>query len=127
MTFRCDFKTKPLGCLIILLILATAVRAEEFKKGTYSVTAGDVRWSLKYDDSGKVTVSRNGEVVVEASYKVKGDELEVTDEKGPMACDRTQTGKYKWKLEGKKLTLTKMTDECDGRSSALTAQPWVQE
>src|SRR5262245_56983895 len=127
MTFRCDFKTKPLECLIILLILATAVRAEEFKKGTYSVTAGDVKWSLKYDDSGKVTVSRNGEVVVEASYKVKGDELEVTDEKGPMACDGAQTGKYKWKLEGKKLTLTKLTDECDGRASALTAQPWVQE
>jgi|SRR5215813_2391832 len=127
MTVKCNFKTKSLGCIIVLLILATVVRAEGFKKGTYSITAGDVKWSLKYDDSGKVTVSRNGEVVVEATYKVKADELEVTDEKGPMACDRAQTGKYKWKLEGKNLTLTKVTDECDGRSSALTAQPWVLE
>ena len=127
MTFRCDLATRPFGWLIVLLILATAVTAEEFKKGTYSITSGDVKWSLKYDESNKVTVSRNGEVVVEATYKIKGDELEVTDEKGPMACDKAQTGKYKWKLEGKKLTLTKLVDECDGRASALTAQPWVQE
>jgi len=127
MTFRYDFVTKPLGYLFLSLILATSVTAQEFKKGTYSSTAAGTKWSLKFDESSKVTVTSNGEVVVEAAYKVKGDELEVTDEKGPMACDKAQTGKYKWKLDGKKLTLTKISDECDGRATGLTAQPWVQE
>jgi len=127
MTFRCDFVTKPFGGLILSLILATSVAAQEFKKGTYSSTAAGTKWSLKFDESSKVTVISNGEVVVEAAYKIKGDELEVTDEKGPMACNKTQTGKYKWKLDGKKLTLTKVSDECDGRATGLTAQPWVQE
>jgi hypothetical protein len=127
MTFRCDFVTRPFGCLIVLLILATAVIAQEFKKGTYSSTTAGTKWSLKFDDSGKVTVISNGEIVVEAKYKVTGDQLEVTDEKGPMACDKSQTGKYKWKLDGKNLTLTKVSDECDGRSTGLTSQPWVQE
>ncbi|HKA21575.1 MAG TPA: DUF5640 domain-containing protein [Blastocatellia bacterium] len=127
MTYRCDFVNKLIGCLILSFILATAVSAQEFKKGTYSSTAAGSKWSLKFDESGKVTVTSNGEVVVEGAYKVKGDELEVTDEKGPMACDKAQTGKYKWKLDGKKLTLTKVSDQCDGRATGLTAQPWVQE
>jgi hypothetical protein len=127
MTFRCDLVTRPLGWLIVLVALATAVNAQGFKTGTYSNTAAGTKWSLKFDETGKVTVISNGEIVVESRYKVKGDELEVTDEKGPMACDKAQTGKYKWKLDGKKLSLTKVSDECDGRSAGLTSQTWVQE
>ena len=114
--------------LLIALALATMARTADFKKGTYSVTGGGTKWSIKYEDNNKVTVTRDGTTVVEGTYKVTGDLLEVTDEKGPMACGGEQkTGKYKWKLEGKSLTLTKVDDECDGRANALTAQAWVQE
>src|SRR4029434_352523 len=127
MSERRGWIAKPAGLLIVLLAFTTASSADEFKKGTYSATAGGVKWSIKYDESGKVTVSRDGEIVVEGTYKVSGDELQVKDEKGPMACGAEQTGKYKWKLEGKKLTLTKVEDECGGRASGLTAQAWTQE
>lgn len=127
MSERRGWIAKAAGLLSVLLALTTASSADEFKKGTYSATAGGVKWSIKYDESGKVTMSRNGEIVVEGTYKVKGDELEVRDEKGEMACGAEQTGKYKWRLEGKKLTLTKVEDECGGRASALTAQTWAQE
>lgn len=114
--------------LIVLLALDTMAGTGDFKKGTYSVTAGGSKWSIKYDDNSRVTVSRDGSTVVEGTYKVTGDLLEVTDEKGPMACGGEQkTGKYKWKLEGKNLTLTKVDDECGGRANALTAQAWAQE
>lgn len=127
MSERRRWIVKPAGFLIVLLVLTAVTNADEFKKGTYSARTGGVKFSIKYDESGKVTVSRDGEIVVEGTYKVRGDELEVRDEKGAMACGGEQIGKYKWKLEGKKLTLTKVEDECGGRATALTAQPWEQE
>jgi hypothetical protein len=55
---------------------------------------------------------------------VTGDLLEVTDEKGSMACGGEQkTGTYKWKLEGKSLIFTKVQDECGGRANAMTGKP----
>jgi len=127
MNRRCGWITKPAVLLIILLAFAAMVGAEDFKRGTYSATQGGVKWAIKYDESGKVTVISNGKAVVEGTYKIKGDELEVTDEKGPMACAAEHTGRYKWKLEGAKLTLTKIEDECEGRATALTSQAWVRE
>ena len=114
--------------LIVLLALDTVARTADFKKGTYSVTTGGAKWSIRYDGNSKVTVTRDGAPVVEGTYKVTEDLLEVTDERGPMACGGEQkTGKYKWKLEGKTLTFTKVEDECEGRANALTGQAWVQE
>ena len=128
MTQRWQWIITSTGLLIVLLVLAAAARAYDFKKGAYSATAGGVKFSIKFDDSGRVTILMNGEIVVEGTYKVREDGLEVTDEKGPMACGGDQkTGKYKWKLEGKKLTFTKVEDECEGRANALTSQVWVQE
>ena len=117
-----------LRLLIVLLVLVAAARADDFKKGAYSATAGGVKFSIKFDDGGRATIMKDGELVVEGRYRVQEDALEVTDEKGPMACGGDQrTGKYKWKLEGKKLTFTKVADECEGRANALTSQVWMQE
>ncbi|HJZ67080.1 MAG TPA: hypothetical protein VKF81_02960 [Blastocatellia bacterium] len=113
--------------LVVLAAIAAATRAQELKKATYSASAGGDKWSIKYDDAGKVTVSRNGEVLVESTYKVVKDELEVRDEKGALACAPEQTGKYKWKMEGKRLVFTKVEDQCEGRATALTTQIWERE
>jgi hypothetical protein len=114
--------------LTVLLALDAAARTADFEKGTYSATAGGTKWSIRYDDNSKLTVTRDGAALVEGTYKVTGDLLEVTDEKGPMACGgENKTGKYRWKLEEKNLSFTKVEDECDGRASALTGQAWVKE
>lgn len=113
--------------VLLLLALSTTLQAADFVKGTYALTVGGDKFSIKYEDK-KVTVSRNGETVVEGAYKVTGDVIEVTDESGPMACGGDfKTGKYKWKLDGKKLSFTKIEDGCEGRAGALTAQAWTQE
>src|SRR4030095_9477985 len=94
----------------------------------YSATAGGVKWSMNFGDHNRVTFTRDGEIAVEGTYKITGDELEVTDEKGPMACGGEQkTGKYRWKMEEKKLTLTKVSDLCEGRARALTSLVWARE
>src|SRR4030095_320482 len=126
-----ELRKNTIKCAVILFFLfvcGTTARAADFKTGTYSSTAGGVKYSITFHDNKKHTVTRGGEVVVEGSYKVTGDELELTDEKGPIACQGDQkTGKYKWKIEEKKLTLSKVEDGCEGRASALSGQAWVQE
>jgi hypothetical protein len=125
---QCERSVKLAALLLVLLALATTVRAADFKTGTYSVTVDGVNYSIKYYEGNKVTVTRGGEVAVEGTYKVTGDEIEVTDERGPIACrGEEKTGRYRWKLEDKVLTLTKVQDGCIGRASALTAQPWTRE
>ncbi|HMG35666.1 MAG TPA: hypothetical protein VKM94_17145 [Blastocatellia bacterium] len=124
---KCESLLKAAWLLILLLALTTEVSAQAFKTGVYSATSGDVKWSIKYEEGGKVTVSRNGELLVEGTYKVKGDELELTDKSGAMSCGADKAGKYKWKLEGKKLSFTMLTDECEGRATALTSQAWTLE
>jgi uncharacterized lipoprotein YehR (DUF1307 family) len=128
MTNKCERIIKHAALLLVLLAFAITARAADYKTGTYSVTADGVKYSIKYHDGNKVTVTRGGEVAVEGTYKVTGDEIEVTDESGPLACGgEEKTGRYKWKLEGKVLTLTKVQDGCTGRANALTAQSWTRE
>ena len=83
---------------------------------------------LRLDGKGKVTVSRAGKEVIEGTYKVNNDEIELTDEKGPFAgTGDAKTGTYKWKLEGAKLTFTKLKDESEGRSRILTTGAWERK
>lgn len=113
--------------MIISFIVTASSQTSEFKKGTYTATAYGATWAIKYDDN-KVSLARNGEIFIEGVYKVTGNEIEVTDERGPMACrDDQKTGKYTWKLEGKSLTFQKVKDECAGRANALTSIPWIRE
>src|SRR5215475_5199564 len=103
MTKRNELTIGSAALLVVLLALGTAARIADFKRGTYSVTAGGVKWSINFADNNRVTFTRDGEVALEGTYKVAGDELELTDERGPIACEGEQkTGKYKWKLEEKR-------------------------
>jgi hypothetical protein len=128
MTKRHEWTIRLAALLVVLLALGAVARTEDFKKGAYSVTAGGAKWAINFGDNNKLTFTRDGEIAAEGTYKVTGDELEVTDERGPIACGGEQkTGKYKWRLEEKKLTMTKVEDPCEGRAHALTSHVWVRE
>ena len=109
--------------------LTSPAGAAEFPKGTFTLKdPGGVAWAVNFDGQGKVTVTRAGKEVIEGTYKVNKDEIELTDEKGPFAGKGdAKTGTYKWKLEGGKLTFTKVKDESEGRSRALTAGAWEKK
>ncbi|MFO0966837.1 MAG: hypothetical protein U0793_14790 [Gemmataceae bacterium] len=99
-------------------------------KGAFSRKLDDdAVWTIHLDGKGKFKVERDGELGLEGTYKVTKDQMEITDEKGkflsPDAADKT--GTYKWKLEGDKLTFTKVKDSNKGRSEALLSGPWERK
>src|SRR5437764_8767036 len=109
--------------------LSSPAGAAEFPKGTFTVKGpGGAAWAVNFDGKSKFTVTRAGKEVIEGTYKVNKDEIELTDEKGPFAgAGDAKTGTYKWKLEGGKLTFTKVKDESEGRSRVLTAGAWERK
>jgi hypothetical protein len=120
-----------IGMLIALVsfwfaAVGTAI-AEDFPKGTFSIKGPDgATWALTFDGMGKVVVTADGKEAVEATYKATGDQVEFTDVKGPRANPGAGPGTYKWKLDGDKLTFTKVKDGNDGRAGALTSGAWVK-
>ena len=106
-----------------LWIAATGTAtAADFPKGTFTLKGPDgAIWAVKVDGKDKFTVTRDGKEAVEGTYKVTKDEIEFTDEKGPLAEKAAGPGTYKWKLDGDKVTFTKVKDKSEGRSGALTA------
>jgi hypothetical protein len=104
--------------------VTTTNTADQLAPATYQAQVGDAEWVLQYHERGRLTVSRDGKTAVEGSYKISADEVTVLDVKGPMACPPDQTGRYKWKLDGERLTLTVIEDACDGRSGAFTKLTW---
>ena len=104
-------------------------QGQEFQPGSYSGTRlrGD-KVTLTFDHKGKfILTDKDGKTLVEGTYKVMKDQIEFTDEKGPMASKGAKPGKYKWKLKDKALNLTKVDDESEGRSRGITGTTWTLE
>lgn len=117
------------GALLGLCLAGRAAAADEFPKGTFAIKTSDgAEWAVTFDDKGKFTAKHDGELGVKGSYKITKDEIEFTDEDGPFATkgdDKTYT--YKWKLDGKKLTFTKVKDENEGRVGVITGGSWEKK
>lgn len=110
--------------VVVWLSLGAPAGAADFPKGTFTASP-QKDWSVKFED-GKFTVVRGGQTVVEGTYKATDTEITVTDEKGKLATkdDGAKTGKYKWKLDGGKLTFTLIEDKSKGRELLLTMNTW---
>jgi hypothetical protein len=61
-------------------------QGSELTAGTYSITSEGVKWAMKFDDNGAITITRDGTLAVEGTYTVIGDVVEFTDAGGPWAC-----------------------------------------
>lgn len=111
----------------LLTAIGTAARAAEFQKGSYSAVLprGD-KVTLKFEDNGKFSLkTTDGKVLVSGSYKVTKNQIEFTDEAGPLASKDAKPGKYEWKFESDKLTLSVVEDESQGRQNGLTRPTWT--
>ena len=115
-----------LAAVVVLCLSGGAAQAADFPTGTFSNKVGNDTWTATCKD-GKVTAKRNGELAVEGTYKATKDEVEFKDVSGPLATPNDKGGKYKWKLDGKKLTFTKIEDAAEGRAGALTSGAWTME
>jgi hypothetical protein len=119
-----------LAVLVLLVAGAAKVaQAAEFQQAAYSRTnfRGD-KVILKFGDKQRFVLSdKDGKTLVEGTYKVTNDQIEFTDEKGPIASKDAKPGKYKWQLEGGKLSFTKVEDESEGRSKGISGATWTLE
>lgn len=115
--------------VVAFVWLAPAGRAAaaDFPTGTFTTKIMGMDLDLAFDGKGKFTVSVKDKVEVEGSYKATKDQIEFQDEKGPMADKSAGPGTYKWKLDGKKLTFTKVKDKNPGRAGALTEGAWTKK
>jgi len=111
------------------LLARPAAAADEFPKGKFALKTSDgAEWAVTFDDKGKFTATHNGELGVKGSYTVTKDEIEFSDEDGPFAGKGDdQKATYKWKLDGKKLTFTKVKDSSEGRAAVVTAGAWEKK
>jgi len=122
--------------IIILAVLvlvvaggASGAQGAEFQQGSYSRTRlrGD-KVILKFGDRRRFVLSdQDGNTLLEGTYKVMNDQIELTDEKGPFAAKDANPGKYKWNLADRKLSFTKIEDESEGRSRGITGSTWTLE
>jgi predicted lipoprotein with Yx(FWY)xxD motif len=111
--------------LAILICLLCVVIYAEDKLPTGAFQAGE--FTLTFNGDGSYTVAAGDRIVVKGTYTVAKDEIAFKDSEGDYACVQDKPGKYKWKYDGKAITFTKVEDECDGRSQALPAQPFVKK
>ena len=121
-----------LFAVFLLLCVGTFAGAAENFAGTYttSISEADVPpelkaavglWEIFLGDQNEFTASRNGEVAARGSYSLAGDHMTFSDEDGPMACAKDQTGTYLAALDKDVLTFTKSSDACNARSIILTS------
>lgn len=112
-----------LASLICGAFLAETLAQDKFLAGTY---VGE-RFAVTFTKDGNYSVSENDKTVVKGTYTVTQDQIIFTDKEGAYACKETDTGKYKWKYDGKALTFSKVDDVCKGRIKGLTGQPLVKK
>ena len=115
--------TALVATLFTALSLGRAYGDDKFPTGKF-ITGP---FTVSFETDGKMSVSRDGEIVVEGVYAVEKDQITFTDKRGPMACVDAGPGKFQWKFDGKALTFKAIEDPCGGRANALTSQPLTKQ
>ncbi len=108
---------------IALTLVVGSAFAADFPIGSYSAHQN---LTIVFDKQGTFHVTQDGKSVVIGNYRIKGDQLELTDRDGPWACTKAgqQSGTYQWKYGDAGLTLTKVTDACEERGATLATSSW---
>ncbi len=117
-----------------LTLCSVAAAATSSLNGTWKETvhssalggALNGTWTFKAKN-GKYHVADDGHAVVHGNYTVKGGKISLKDTGGEGKCPGT--GVYKYKLSGKTLKFTLVSDKaaaCVGRRGVLTAGPFTK-
>jgi hypothetical protein len=116
--------------LVALTAVAAAGAATATLPGTYT-TKITGKQPAALDGEWAIAIEKNGDYVIlkrisktQGTVQVRGKALlkpkhvvAFTKENGPLACK--VVGKYRWKIDGKRLTFVRLHDTCAGRPVIL--------
>ncbi len=102
--------------------VGAAARTGDFPFGTYESDP----YTITIEEGGAYRVTHSSGVGVTGTYKISGDQIELTDQSGDIVCPGA-AGKYKWKQDGESLIFSVVDDACDGRVEALTSKPLTRK
>ncbi len=85
----------------------------------------DGTWTVDFANpmSGKVKLTWDGRPAGGGKYVITGSTITLTPKKGGSCKTK---GTYRFKLSGKTLTFTTISDRCADRRDILTYGPWTQ-
>jgi hypothetical protein len=116
----------------VFLALAAPAVASAPLSGAFGTTirgatpaALNASWIVNLLPNGAYSIDRNHHAVVIGRDTRSAATIVFGHEYGPFACK--STGKYRWSLSGKKLTLKVVRDSCAGRRTVLTSHTLVRE
>lgn len=91
--------------------------------GAGGAAPGD--WQIHFQDYGRMSVRRNGQLVYEANYSVSGNELRITNREGSHGCAGPDA-LYSWSLVQGQLELRRRTDPCRTIGNVFHNSRWQQ-
>lgn len=103
---------------------------EGVPEGTYLTKAGEVKDIQLTLENGRFTIIWYGHVEAKGPYASTKDLVVFAGEpvQGEALCnDSEEPGIYKWAVQGKQLTFTKVQDFCVYRNLSLTTQPLTKK
>ena len=117
---------------VVFLALAAPAAASAPLVGTFATTirgakpaALNASWTVVFLPNGAYQIDRNHSAVVIGRSTTSAATIVFGHEYGPFACKNT--GKYRWALRGKQLTLKVVQDRCTGRRIVLTSHTLVKQ
>ncbi|MFG0332061.1 MAG: YbjN domain-containing protein [Maioricimonas sp. JB049] len=94
-----------------------------FPAGRFEMKVDGTSWTLELDGDGGSKLLRAGTVMVQSSFVTADNRVTFNDTEGDLACD--SPGVYQWQSVSDGLRFSKLEDDCEGRSSILTAGLWT--
>ena len=82
-------------------------------------------FNLAFSENNYELSDMAGNILLKGVYTIEQKTITFTDTEGPMSCPKDQKGKYEFLLDGQKLTLKLVEDECEGRPK-IAATEWQQ-
>ena len=108
---------------ILLFLFPLTLLSSELPEATFKLEVEEMEFSLTFDSDSTYVVAMNGQVAANGIYSTINDTLTMHDMSGERSCP--ELGTYCWKFQEGKLTLTVISDGCEGRVKALTAGTWM--
>ncbi|WP_374458016.1 hypothetical protein [Nocardioides sp.] len=89
------------------------------------------RWVISFEEDGVLVLAAPPEydgTTAGTAYEVEGDLMRtdaLIDHPGCQSSGTANVGTYEWRLDGGRLRLTAVSDQCQARVTLLAGQDWV--